>query len=60
MQLTIVITRMFPINPTIITIPKTTGTNRLVKIFNSSFQALVVFSGKPSMMVVVDIWQKKN
>ena len=53
-------TRMFPINPTIMTIPKTKGTNRLVKIFNSSFQSLVLFSGKPSMMVDVDIWQQKN
>ena len=53
--LTIVMTRIFPINPTIMTIPKTTGTNRLVNIFNSSFQTLVLFSGKPCM-VVLDIW----
>ena len=50
-------TRMFPINPTSITIPKTTGTNRLVSIFNSSFQASVLFSDKPCM--VTDIWQQK-
>ena len=54
LELTIVMTRMFPIKPTIMTIPKTTGTNRLVNIFNSSFQSLVLFSEKPCMMLVLD------
>ena len=53
-----VMTRMFPINPTTMTIPNTTGTNRLVSKFNFSFRARVLFSVKPCM--VTDIWKRRT
>ena len=47
-------TRMFPINPTIMTIPNTTGTKRLVSMFNSSYQSSVLFSDRPGMLTVTE------
>ena len=47
-------TRMFPINPTIMTIPNTTGTKRLVSMFNSSYQSSVLFSDRQGMLTVTE------
>ena len=47
-------TRMFPINPTIMTIPNTKGTKRLVSMFNSSYQSSVLFSDRPGMLTVTE------